>query len=113
MIIYQLHKCGGEWEDYYDYIIGSYLRKERAVEEKEKAERQEAERDKYSKMCADCPYVDIDIDCESYDDLVKKMKSYCDRCDVVYDGDAGWICKNYLSLYDESFFVIKEVEVEE
>ena len=33
MKIYQLHKFGGEWEDSYDYIIGSYLRKERAEEE--------------------------------------------------------------------------------
>lgn len=41
MIVYQLHKCGGEWEDSFDYIIGSYLRKERAEEEKIKAETEE------------------------------------------------------------------------
>ena len=38
MKIYQLHERGGEWEDYYDYIRGSFLRKERAIEEKIKAE---------------------------------------------------------------------------
>ena len=41
MKIYQLHKHGGEWEDYRDVIIGSYLRKERAEEEKLKAEKEE------------------------------------------------------------------------
>ena len=34
MTIYQLHEYSGEWEDYRDRIIGSYLRKERAEEEK-------------------------------------------------------------------------------
>lgn len=43
MKIYQLHEYGGEWEDRYDYIIGSYLRKERAEEEKVKAEKMEKE----------------------------------------------------------------------
>ena len=33
MKIYQLHKYGGELEDYRNYIIGSYLHKERAEEE--------------------------------------------------------------------------------
>ena len=31
MKIYQLHEYGGQWEDSFDYIIDSYLKKERAV----------------------------------------------------------------------------------
>ena len=42
MKIYQLHKYGGEFEEAYDYIIGSYFRKERAEEEKMKVELQDA-----------------------------------------------------------------------
>ena len=30
MKIYQVHKYSGEYEDYRDQIIGSYLRRERA-----------------------------------------------------------------------------------
>jgi Na+/melibiose symporter-like transporter len=41
MKIYQLHKYGGEWEDAYDYIIGTYWLKKRAEEEKSKAEAKE------------------------------------------------------------------------
>ena len=36
MKIYQLHEYSGEYEDFSDRIIGSYLRKERAEEEKAK-----------------------------------------------------------------------------
>lgn len=41
MKIYQLHEYKGEWEDFRDIIIGSYLRKQRAEEELAKDEAEE------------------------------------------------------------------------
>ena len=35
MKIYQIHDYGGEWEDRFDYIVGSYLSKEKADAEME------------------------------------------------------------------------------
>ena len=34
MKIYQVHKSGGEWEDYYHYIVASYLHEENAIKKK-------------------------------------------------------------------------------
>ena len=57
MKIYQLHEYGGEWEDSYDYIIGSYLRKERAEEEKIKAEVKDNKLVEHSNRCWACPFI--------------------------------------------------------
>ena len=38
MTIYQIHEYNGEWDDFTDRIIGSYISKERAEEEKFKFE---------------------------------------------------------------------------
>jgi len=44
MKIYQIHERGGEWEDYYDYIASSYLSEEKAIAEKERLEKEQAEK---------------------------------------------------------------------
>ena len=106
MIIYQLHKIGGQWEDAYDYIIGSYLKKERAEEEKIKAEQEEQELRNQSEKCNECPYL--------YDYFIgnEKLLEYCPKAELKeYEDDIN--CKNYFQLWDESNFRIKEVEVEE
>lgn len=36
MKIYQIHKSSGEWEDGYNIIVGSYLKFNKAKEEKRK-----------------------------------------------------------------------------
>lgn len=106
MIIYQLHKYSGEWEDFIDSIIGSYSRKERAEEEKAKAEAKEKELIEQSNKCNDCPYLyDAFI---SNDDLL----SYCSKAKLKeYEDDVD--CENYYQHWDEATFKIKEVEVEE
>ena len=108
MIIYQLHKTGGQWEDYYDYIIGSYLRKERAEEEKDKVEIEERELIEQSKKCYKCPYL--------YDAFISndELLSYCPNAKLEkneFDNDVD--CQNYYVTWDEATFEIKEVEVEE
>ena len=110
MKIYQLHEIGGEWEDRYDYIIGSYLRKERAEEEKTKAETEEKKLVEHSKRCNRCPFLEVNHD-ELYD-LLLEFPDYCEEIELE-DADYGMSCLSYYSHWYKSTFYIKEVEVEE
>ena len=106
MIIYQLHKYSGEWEDFRDRIVGSYLRKERAIEEKNRLEAEESKLIEQSRKCGKCPYL--------YDYFIanEKLLEYCSNAKLEeYDDDID--CDNYYQHYDEATFKIEEVEVEE
>lgn len=117
MKIYQIHSYSGEWEDFRDYIIGSYLRKERAEEEMAKLEAKEKELIEHSKKCCHCPFLEASF--ISSEDLLSKHPDYCsdaklkkvsyDEEDMCYEID----CENYYIKWDDATFKIKEVEVEE
>ena len=114
MKIYQLHKYSGEYEDFSDKIIGSYLRKERAEEEKLKAEKSEKMKIEHGHKCSNCPF----IDCSSTDPeyMIKKLlrehPDYCSDAKLIADG--SYIeCENYHLYLDEATFEIKIEEVEE
>ena len=109
MKIYQLHKYGGEWEDYRDYIIGSYLHKERAEEEIIKVQDEEFQKQRLSKQCANCPYYTDDI--EDNQTLSDLMRQHCDHSDIRCDDDSELFCKNFYLHWTDNDFVIKEVEV--
>ena len=111
MKIYQLHEYRGEYEDFRDYIIGSYLRKERAEEEKAKAEAKEKELMEHSEKCNSCPVLDADPS-SSLDSLLCKYSDYCSEM-ALEESDYGIDCKNYYLKWDDSTFKIEEVEVEE
>lgn len=110
MKIYQLHKYSGEWEDFCDRIIGSYLRKERAEEEKVKAEAREKALIEHGRKCSRCPFIE-----EPFDKLDILMSEYFDYCTKakLKDSEYGMDCENYFSHWDDCTFDIKEVEVEE
>ena len=110
MKIYQLHERGGEYEDYYDYIRGSYLKKERAEEEKFKAEQREKERIAQSDKCANCPFLDYED--QNIDALLARNPDYCADAKIT-SGPFGFDCENYYLQFDESRFDIVEIEVEE
>ena len=108
MKIYQLHKYEGEWGDSYDHIIGSYMRKERAEEEKIKAEAEERELKEQSEKCDECPYL--------YDPFItnEELLVYCSKAKLEknkYNDDID--CQNYMTHWDDVCFRIEEVEVEE
>ena len=110
MKIYQLHKYGGEWEDAFDHIIGSYLRKERAEEEKVKAKLRDEEDRKLSRHCLNCPL------CNGWslnNEVAKKCEEYCDKFKYMDLGNDGFDCGNYTTYWWEVHFRIEEVEVEE
>ena len=110
MKIYQLHEFGGQWEDSYDHLIGSYLHKERAEEEKIKAEIKEKELRERDKRCKDCPFLEGTF--ENINDLLSKHPNYCTELKLE-ETDYGLDCENYHFHWDESSFEIREVEVEE
>jgi hypothetical protein len=106
-----LHEYSGEWEDFRDRIVGSYLRKERAEEEKTRAEAEEKELVKKSKRCNNCPVFDA-YPFASLDSLLDK---YCDYCSEMKleETDYGLNCDNCYHHWYESTFYIEEVDVEE
>lgn len=110
MKIYQLHEHSGEWEDYRDRIIGSYLRKERAEEELAKFEAAEKEAMGQSRKCSHCPLVDYSS--TNLYELLAEYPDYCNKAQLRV-GDYGTDCDNFYHSWDESDFEIKEVEVEE
>ena len=113
MKIYQLHEYSGSYEDFCDMIIGSYLRKERAEEEKLKAETKEKELVNRSNKCQNCPLIDdfedgfVDVNV-----LISENPNYCNEAKLE-NGDYGIGCENFYTHWDEATFKIIEVEVEE
>lgn len=120
MKIYQIHEYGGEYEDRYDWIVASYLSKEKAQAEQERLELEEEERRK----CGCCPLYycepDCDGDCEKCNDSeykIKKAKEYCDRYEPFdknkHDQEecATEKCVNFYYVFDDSFFKTEEVDV--
>lgn len=111
MVIYQLHECRGEWEDYRDSIIGSYLRRERAEEEKIKEEIIEAKLIERSEKCRNCPFLEHDI--TNLDNLMSEYSDYCNKAELENEEYCGIDCANYYSHWDKANFYISMVEVEE
>lgn len=110
MKIYQIHEYGGAWEDRFDDIIGTYLSRIRAEEEKAKAELEDKKDEELARHCSGCPICDG----WSLDDKVaKKCEQYCNRFAYVDMGDDGFNCANYTAHWDEVYFRIEEVEVTE
>lgn len=112
MKIYQLHEYSGEWEDYRDRIIGSYLRKERAEEEMARAESKEKELLERGRKCANCPFLEFE---DTWTDVGKLLSEYPDYCQdaKLEDTEYGINCSNYYYKWDDATFDVVEVEVEE
>lgn len=110
MKIYQLHEYGGEYEDYFDYIVGSFMRRERAEEMKEKLETEAKQLRAKSDKCNQCPvYNEYYPTIEEY---AEALRTYCDQAEIVED--YFYInCENYFSLWEDYNYRIEEVEVEE
>lgn len=110
MKIYQVHEYGGEYEDYFDRIVGSYLRRECAEEMKEKLEAEEKQLRAKSDKCKQCL-----IHNEYYptiEEYTEALRTYCDRAKITED--YFYInCENYFRLWEDSNYCIEEVEVEE
>ena len=110
MKIYQLHEFGGQWEDRFDYIVGTYVKKERAVEEKLKLEQKEAARQERQRKCNDCPILGNDLQCDTLEYAQHACHNYCSNAQISED-KFGYECGNYECGWDASSFRIDEIEV--
>lgn len=108
--IYQIHELGGEYEDRFDIIVGSYLRKERAEQELEKLNDALKKRYACHQRCLNCP--------AQFGCLVGKIDEIIENCDCFEpeedDGSLVGFCKNAIYSYDENVrYEIKEVDVDD
>lgn len=110
MTIYQIHEHSGEYEDYRDRIVGSYLNEEKARVRKEELEHIEAERQIKATHCSLCPIDDEDVMDDIFEVAVKKCSMYCSDAQIKEE-PYGYECKNYCCSWDEATYKIEEVEV--
>ena len=112
MKIYQLHEYSGEWEDFRDYIVGSYVNVERAKAEMAKLQEKAKEKTQQSRICNGCPICDS-FGRDDFEVLAQECSNYCKRFERENCEDGSIDCANWTSCYDEPSFEIKEVDVEE
>ena len=107
--IYQTHERGGAYEDRFDHIVGSYLRKEKAERELKKFNDALNERYAYYQKCSDCP---AQFGCLK--DKIDEIRESCD-CFAAEDYESFiWFCKNAVRSYNEDVrYEIEEVDVDE
>lgn len=112
MKIYQIHEHYGEYEDYLDRIVGSYLNEDKAQLELMNLRVRERERQVESEKCSNCPIIENCIQAETIDVVTRVAREYCDQADITSDL-YGYECNNYCAHWDETIYEIKEIEVEE
>ena len=110
MKIYQIHETGGQWEDYFDCIVGTYLHKDRAESEKIKLEQKEKTRQERYKKCNNCPILDDDLQADTLEYAQHTCRNYCSNAQILED-KFGYDCENYEGSWHESSFRIDEIEV--
>ena len=111
MKIYQIHDTSGYGDDYQDYIVGTYLHKEKAEEVLKKFVDHEAELDQQSLKCAACPLADW-LTKEEFEEVISEVRENCPKFKkVVDDRDGDVSCRDYYSRWTTHDFKIKEVEV--
>ena len=113
MKIYQIHETGGEYEDYFDYIVGTYLYQDKAELEMQRLIDAEEIRQKQYKKCQECPINDFDIIADNPFDVIRKAcQKYCSHSEVVEDIEYDeFFCENQASYWDDKNYELKEVEV--
>lgn len=112
MKIYQIHEHYGDFEDYVDRIVGSYLHENKAQLELMNLRVRERERQIKGEKCNRCPIFDADMQGTDFDVAIKTVHEYCDQADITSDL-YGYDCNNYCAHWDETTYEIEEIEVEE
>lgn len=112
MKIYQIHECGGEYEDTFDNIVGTYLSKDKAKEKMaalEEENEREAESYRKCRCCPACTTLSVS------EDVIQEIKTYCSnfsRYDAEYEEEYGVDCKNCITYMTYVSYWIEEIEVE-
>lgn len=103
MKIYQIIKCVGCYEDYHEYVVGTYLHKEKAESELAKLKARVPD-------CDDCPYSEEGQKTPIKTDCLLHSPEYHNDC----PGYAPYYtCENCLDSYDAPSYKMSEYEVDE
>ena len=93
MKIYQIHETSGQWEDYRDYIVGTYLYKDKAESEMKKLVEKEQIRQKQYDHCRNCPIGDLDLQEDTFEVMRDACRKYCNHSQI-YEELYGFGCEN-------------------
>ena len=113
MKIYQVHECGGEWGDIFDNIVKSFLSKKKAEDYKKECETEYEINLRNSKICDQCPLCSREEE-EVYS--FEELANYCQRVatdDIIFKDKIIGGCSKYVYMWDDYYYDITEVEVEE
>lgn len=102
MKIYQIIKATGCYEDYHEYIVGTYLHKQKAENELARLKAEVPD-------CDECPYS------EEYQDQIVETDCphHKPRLLDCENGDDLYTCENCIDSYDAPSYKMKEYEVDE
>lgn len=108
--IYQIHKQGGECDEYFDNIVCSYLHKGKAEQELKKLNDSLNEQYAHYQKCLKCP--------AKFGCLAGRIDKIIENCDCFEPGEdrvTGLLfCKNAVYSYGENVrYEIEEVDVDE
>ena len=109
--IYQIHERGGEYEDRFDHIVGSYLHKGKAERELEKFNDALNERHARYQKCSNCS---AQFGCSASE--IDRIREGCDHFSAEDEDDESFIgfCKNAVCSYDrDTRYGIEAVGVDE
>lgn len=112
---YQLKEHGGQWEDYYEYTIATYLSYEKAKEKFDELNQKSKEIEERNDKCQHCPWI-WDWDEHGEEKLRERTNEYCDKAELTIekfeDDDFEFVCKNYYeNFYDIPSYRIEEIEI--
>ena len=113
MKIYQIHEFSGAYEDFRDYIVGTYLHKDRAEKEMQALIENEGVHLRTYEKCLECPIEDLEVVGDDALEVMRKTcAKYCDQAQI-YEDVYGFECENNAANYfeDEKIYELKEVEV--
>ena len=108
--IYQIHETGGEYDEFFDNIVGSYLHRERAEQELKKLNAaSDANYADYQK-CLSCP---AQFGCSI--DEIDEVRETCGDFATEDDEESFVVfCRNAVCSYEDNIrYTIEEVDVDE
>lgn len=109
MKVYQIHEIGGQYENYYNDIVGSYECPNRMQQELERLIKNEQHLFEHGEKCAHCP---ITNGCKDMTEAFSAVKDYCSEHNLKeYNGHI--YCNNYLIVSDRLTYKADVIEVEE
>lgn len=103
MRVYQIIKCTGCYEDYYEYVEGTYLHKEKAEHELDRLKASVP-------YCEDCPYT---IEYQTRPIITDCPHHKPEICDYYEEDGDIYACRNCIDPYDSPSYKMNEYDVDE